>query len=410
MVMNRTPAILWQGCQPEELVLGLKQYKGKNNKYQSPQPNYITVEVQDLLRRLFSQAESILVTSITPGFSGAGIIKVQPFYPMQGGARHFIVKFGNIYIIEQEYKRYMTYVQHFIGDGCSTVILAKARTAHLGGIVYYFVGTAAHQVENFSSFYSRADFTQVKQALDNLFRHTCRIWYANQSSLCPLDLTADYKCLFSQSMKRLEQLVSKQLPSVLFQHNLTFTSLQTISEHVFANPFPVLQGIQSFFCPSYISTTHGDFNQYNILVDLHGSTWLIDFQCTGPSHTLRDVAMLDTTIRFQLLHSHEATLDERLKMEEILFGVNQFSKLKDLAPDFSAINPAIAKLYKTIVYLRTLAGWIVERNPIDEMDEYYVALLYATINTLQFSSLELVQREHALLSASLLIEHLGWGK
>jgi hypothetical protein len=44
--------------------------------------------------------------------------------------------------------------------------------------------------------------------------------------------------------------------------------------------------------------------------------------------------------------------------------------------------------------------------PSDEMREYYAALLYITMNTLSFSSLKVEQCEHALISASLLLDRL----
>ena len=53
---------------------------------------------------------------------------------------------------------------------------------------------------------------------------------------------------------------------------------------------------------------------------------------------------------------------------------------------------------------------MVEFNPDDDISEYYIALLYIALNTLCYSSLPPVQREHALLSASLLADHLALGK
>jgi hypothetical protein len=41
------------------------------------------------------------------------------------------------------------------------------------------------------------------------------------------------------------------------------------------------------------------------------------------------------------------------------------------------------------------------------MSEYFIALLYNALRTLPFSSLQAGQREHALLSASLLVSKLG---
>ena len=54
----------------------------------------IAIELEDLLQRLFSQAESILVRPIGSGQSTTGVLWVQPFY-LTGGGRPVIVKFGD---------------------------------------------------------------------------------------------------------------------------------------------------------------------------------------------------------------------------------------------------------------------------------------------------------------------------
>jgi len=59
--------------------------------------------------------------------------------------------------------------------------------------------------------------------------------------------------------------------------------------------------------------------------------------------------------------------------------------------------------------LPDMARKLVEANPVDDISEYYIALLYNALNTLRFSSLSPVQREHALLCASLLADRLGLG-
>ena len=133
---------------------------------------------------------------------------------------------------------------------------------------------------------------------------------------------------------------------------------------------------------------------------------MIDFQGTGQSHILRDIAILDSAIRFQLLPAEEATLRERLHMEEDLCSIERFSQVEQLAAKSPKENQALAKAYATVLHLRTLAGKLVERNPNADLSEYHIALFYTALNTLQFSSLADIQREHALLSASLLVDQL----
>ena len=90
-------------------------------------------------------------------------------------------------------------------------------------------------------------------------------------------------------------------------------------------------------------------------MDSTGHVWLIDFQDTGKGHILRDVAILDSVVRFQLLTEQEATLEERLLMEESLCSIERFSQVKDLTNRFSTSNEALAKAYGIVVHLR---GWL----------------------------------------------------
>ena len=56
--------------------------------------------------------------------------------------------------------------------------------------------------------------------------------------------------------------------------------------------------------------------------------WMIDFQETGQSHILRDIAMFDSVVRFQLLTAEEATLRERLSLEKALCSIKCFSQVQ----------------------------------------------------------------------------------
>src|SRR6266516_1306894 len=188
------------------------------------------------------------------------------------------------------------------------------------------------------------------------------------------------------------------------KQNLRFRNLK--GERNFTNPLLATSDL-TIVRPTYVCTTHGDFNQNNLLVDRTGHVWLIDFQETSQSHILRDVAMLDSAVRFQLLASEEATLEERLHMEEALCSIDRFSQAEQLATVFSTENPALAKNYATVVHLRTWAHKLVQQNPSDDISEYYIALLYTAMNTLRFSSLPAGQREHAVICASLLADRLG---
>ncbi len=391
------------GSSSEQAVLNL-EVDGTRVKRDTPLQNQTAFELEDLLCRLFYQTNGILVRPLTSGQSGAGVLRVQPFYSNKGIGREMIVKFGDVRKIQEEYRNFKEFVEPFVGGGHNTAVLDVRRTTHLGGITYTFLGSSSDQLVDFADFYRDSSAPQITNALDRLFLETCGTWYANHK-LQLLDLTADYKRLFGYTPKQLDQTRSKQLKSVRGRQRLRFTSLN--SERTFINPLLVMAG-SPLACTTYTCTTHGDFNPHNLLVDNNGDIWLIDFQGTGPSHILRDVAMLDSAIRFQLLAEDDATLEERYHLEEVLLdGIQRFSQIEQLAPSISTGNQALMKAYATVVHLRSLAHRLVAQNRVDDISEYYTALFYTALNTLQFFTLSSRQREHALLSASLLVDRLG---
>jgi DNA-binding response OmpR family regulator len=405
MGINLALDVNWQSRNKSELAVLNLEISGMHVKRRTPLQNLMAVELDDLICRLFHDAESVVVQMLPSGRSGTGVLRIQPYYSARGVGNEVIVKFGECEKIEHEYKNFKQYVQPFIGGGRSTTVLDVRRTQHLGGIIYSLLGTSNDKLVDFGTFYRRSDLFQIEHALHRLFNVTCNSWYVNREPLHPFNLIENYQRMSIYPRKKLEQTLSKQIKYMQGKHKFFFNSLNH-RERAFTNPLVAMDRL-SIVRPAYTCATHGDFNQYNLLVDDAGNTWLIDFQDTGKSHILRDVAMLDAVVRFQLLLAEEATLEERLQMEEALFSIKLFSQVHLLAQRFQTSNLELAKAYASVVQLRKLAFQLVEHNLVDDLSEYYIALLYCALNTLGFSSLQQVQREHALLSASLLVDKLG---
>lgn len=401
--INLALSIHWQQVSGPEQVVAHLEIDGTRVKRNPVLKKRLALELEELLCRLFYQAESVIVRPMTEGQSAAGVLWAQPFYA-NGGGRAVVLKFGDFRVIEKEYANFEQYVQPFIGGGRNSTILGTRRTPYLGGILYSLLGADSEHLEDFGSFYRRSEAPEIEAALDRLFLDTCGAWYANAGQLQPCNLTEEYQQLLGFTSEKLKQPVSELQRRVQGTQKLYFKDLN--SERGFKNPLLVIDG-PPLMRSTYTCITHGDFNYHNLLVDQTGHTWLIDFLRTGRGHKLRDIAQLDAEIRFVLLTSEEATLEERLWMEERLCSIERFSQVKKLLASAPASNPALARAYATVVHLRLLACQMVSQNPRDDMSEYYIALFYNALNTLRFSSLPLGQREHALLSASILAERLG---
>lgn len=398
--INLSLDIIWQHIKGPEQVVHNLEISGNKIRRNPPLLKQIATELEDLLCRLFHNATSILVKPLTQGQSATGVLRVQQFLK-SGGGQSVIVKFGDFRQIEEEHSNFKHYIQPFIGGGRNTTVLGKSRTPHLGGIIYSLLGTDAERLEDFGSFYHHAEISQINAVLDHLFLDTCAAWYANPGQLKPYDLTSHYQTMFGFTYENLDHAILELQKTVKVGPKLLFKSLSC--EHPFTNPLQRIDG-SHFICPTYTCITHGDFNQHNILIDVTNHTWLIDFQSAGPGHILRDIAQLDSEVRFLLLSPDEATLDERLAMEELLCSVERFSQLPQLVGKFVTTNPALAKACATVLHLRLLASKVVAQNPGDDFSEYAIALYYNAMNTLRFYGLPSRQREHALLCASLLVD------
>lgn len=392
----------WQGRKPEQILINL-EFEGRRLRKAPELLHRLVLELDDLLCRLFHHAKSLIIESPESGHGRGAVLKVQPEIPNAGVPQAVIVKFGEAALIDREHSNFKEYVEHFVGGARSTSVKGLRRTQKLGGIVYSFLGGTGDRFESLGEMYRRADAAQIKNTLDHLFQETCGRWYSNLGTIHHHNLTQDYQQLLGFDWDKLEG-NREDLKSVQGRERLLFEDLTR--DRKFTNPIRAARD-QEIVKSTYSVVTHGDLNENNILIDPVGNTWLIDFAFTGRGHILRDVAKLDSVVRFQLLAETQATLEERLAMEEALCGLIRFSDIEQLPLRFASDNPSIAKTFEISSHLLARARKLVGQNPHDDIGEYYAALLFNALNTLRFYSVPNLQRQHALLSACLLADRLG---
>jgi hypothetical protein len=269
------------------------------------------------------------------------------------------------------------------------------------------LGGDSDRLQDFGTFYQEAEIDSIYKVLDNLFFDTCKNWYDSRGIMQFHNLTADYQSVEKDHLEASASAIKERIVFLQEKQRFCFKSLS--AERTFTNPLQAVAG-RSFVRPTYVCLNHGDLNQCNLLVDGSQRCWLIDFETTGRSHYLQDIATLDSVIRYQLLEAEEATLEERLAMEEALCGIRYFSELGQLLDAFSTSNPALAKTYATVIHLREIARTMAKHSSHDDLTEYSIALFYKALETLGYSSLTIEQREHALLCASLLIDRLNMNR
>ena len=258
-------------------------------------PFQLKPELYDLFRRMFRGAESLVIRDLPAGQSGAGVLRVEPYYAA-GAGTPVIVKFGKKDKIRQESDNYIRHVEQFVGSYSSTQ-LRHALGRVMGAISYQLIGTELSAVVSFADYYRKHGAEEACNTLDHLFSNTCGRWYDNREGirrsrdflkLYQAGLHTDWDEVWQGAAAAGVDMAGQQieLPGLAGRFTNPKLWLAANAEHAHIT--------------SWQATTHGDLNEHNILVTAQGDCWLIDFYRTGPGHILRDAAELETAIKFNL--------------------------------------------------------------------------------------------------------------
>ena len=377
------------------------QVGGNRLKSSDPLFERLREELEDLFCRLFSHVVEIGLRPMETGFSGTRVLIADLYFEDRLPGSSVVIKFGDYKIMKREYENFKDYVEYRVSGAKHTAIGKFRRTSNLGGILYSFLGAGMEKVRSFYQFFEVASLSDVQFTLHRLFKITCRPWYVNFKSSGLCDLMDYYWTSLARPFEGIRR-TKASLKSVKGKGRLIFRSLG--SSQQFLDPVAQIENLK-VFGDLIECITHGDLNLGNLLVDEHGDSWLIDFQSTGFSHYFRDFVELDTCIRILDLDHKLFSLQERLAMEAVLNSISNFEELGNLKVGFSSKNDLVSKSFSTVLYLREMAGNIKLLND-DNMASYYVGLFCNTLNFIRFPGYTKIQKEHALLSASLILDRL----
>ena len=360
-------------------------------------------DVQRLLQTLFYSAEAIQATYLLPpeaaptrSQSGAVLITVHPRLP-NGLAEPVVVKLSSCDEIEREVQGY-NQIEPFLGGQRHADMRGHAYSRGLGGLVYSFINAdELGDIHVFDDLFANAPADEIIQLRRQFFTRTFRQIFSDATRE-PIDLAAMYSQALGLTPQKLRQAIAERRPNAAGELQLHFKGLPG----TYPNPLLwVLHGdiFRRLDTIARVCLCHGDLHGRNILVDSAGRFWLLDFARVDRSHALRDFAELETDIKFELLRT--ADLGQLLRFEQALLAPTLFS---DQAAADAFGNAQIDKAYQVIVALRALAA--EQLNLHEDMDEYYQALLFHTLNVLRLRRPSADKKEHALLAAALICQRL----
>ncbi len=398
--INFDLSISWQGISLREVARDLEMDD-------RPPLGVLDAEVDELLCKLFSQADEIVVSRLIPADripsasqSGAVLLKVQPHFERTGWGMHMVVKLATRDKIEVEAVNYEQYVDGFIAGFRHTKIHHQVETHLLGGIVYTLVGAPIEECVDLGTFYAEHSASETVGVLRELFTEICQRWYdsRNRRPRRTRDLIELYAKPLKLSADRLEAAMAE---AGLFD----WTGARKVRHKIpglkgrFVNPVEWLGRHPSLPTQTSLCSTHGDMHSRNLLVDRNRQAWLIDFYRTGPGHLYRDLIELESDVKFTLLDVTD--LPSLLRFESALLSADHFNDAPTI-PSFQ--EPELTKAFRVVQGMRHIAGQLAD--PGADMLDYYQGLLLQTLAVIRLRHVTLEKKRHAYLAASLLVERL----
>ncbi len=380
-----------------EAFLASLPKKLRFNTIPAPPPDQLADEADELLRKLFCRCEGIHVQDVRGGYSDAAVFQVVPWYPARGQGEALIAKIGEPAIIDQEINNYKNHVQGVVGGHRLPKDLDYARTRSMAGIVYSFAGLG--EVKDFAAFYQQAELSEIVPVIENLFYETC---FPKRADAGAVAKDTDLRELYMQLLYLYEPVLRASLEKTMGgRHPFHKDGEQTIW---LADTVPLVNPV-TFALSSdlradvYMTILHGDLNGYNVLIDRHRETWLIDFAktCRGP--LLQDYATFETFLRLSLVTSKDRHL--LYDWAQVSFGAGSLCDI--VLPSPLQHNPQIQKAHQAILTVRKLA---LQNRMGDAEKTYLVGLLFNALKIMTIMNLPPAERDHALIAASLIAQRL----
>jgi CheY-like chemotaxis protein len=362
-------------------------------------------ELEGIFRLAFSNCRTIGVHPMALGASGTGLVRVEREFEDGSRGSSVVAKFGDVELIQRELEGWKE-LRDYWGSERATEVLESHRGLGLGLLQYRFLGVGAQQLRTFSRYYDDAGAEDVATTLERLFKETCHLWFDGKNRVpeekARLDLTyrralgidvdrlvKSYEFRFGKPCRDSDIVhhpeLDRDLPHVV--RMLKKDELQIVSD-------------------TWSCRTHGDMHMENLLVaPADGQCWLIDFARSGLGHWARDFAILETSIRLQLIVN--SNLAELYEFESLMASAQALGAPLDLS---GIADPSTRKAAFVIQRLREVAAELIEPYPPERaFDEYLVALVFASTKFLEFHRLlnRKWRKHHVLIATGVMLDRLA---
>lgn len=379
-------------------------------------------EVEDLFGKLFAPASKIyLQNTITQGMTASFVVRVLPTFPYGAGTT-MVVKMGRADKIKTEADNCRHFVEPLL-QANAVRLMADGYMRHIGGICYTLTANdLGRGINEFDRLYSDISIPaeRISGSIKQLFDINLKNWYHDKREWDRrnlIDLYLDAFNLRIAGRHKLERLYSEFETffdrATLLEERLELR-FEDGTKRFVTNPLQWLERHDKD-CRMRIelNITHGDLTGRNIMADnvfteqrddenqtsyAYHKFYLIDFFRTRESHTLRDLVIFETDLKY------------RLYMKMGVPALAEFEKIEWalLAPPNGALRVSAEgeRLYSVLRDLREIGAKLRRLERHEWMKEYLVSILMATLNVVRLSHIEPERKKQAILSASMICDQL----
>lgn len=358
-------------------------------------------DYEKIVRLVHHDCSEVRLQPISGGYSGSLVFRDDAYDRRGRREMPFVLKLDRIDPILAEVRGYEHHVKRYIQNN-ATQVIQHERSGAYGGILYTFVGIGGPQSRIFSleDYYRSHDTEEVLGVFDILFRKVLRSWYG-QPRLRDLKLYSLYRDIFNYAGVRIWAEARYGISPGEEEIELPF-GLGRSSNPLFFMEH-VLPGRLSSEWSVYEGSVHGDLNMKNVLMDDERNLWLIDFAMTGYSHILRDIAKLESVLKFEMIPiESDERLSRLLALEKVFLASRHMGDVPDIPG--GGHDPDVLKAYSVVKNLRKYADTITLLD--DDIRQYWLALLNYTLCVPAYVSVNDRMREFSWISSSLLCNAL----
>lgn len=346
--------------------------------------------IEDLLRMLLRD-----YTHVTLGrmlWRKPGRAALEAFCQTAAREDQFILVCGDHQEIQQEAQNYQNFAPQAFKNGVMRLALSH-QAGRFAALAWELLPKVdLEDLQTFSSFYRENSERNIRQMLSLLVHETLGDWYAQG---CIQDFSEGRESLrlpsgFREGLDRL----GREARSKGILRELKLSAEHILMEFAdndpifFRSPEPFLRdaGFAHFAGSAILSP--GELDPETILVSTMGHPWITSFREAGCAFAWRDLVMLESAIRFDLLALD--SLQHADDFERNAFTAGPLGATARWNPP----SPSLSKSRAAIQELRNQAAKLVGQDPLP----YYLGLLDKTLQDVSSGNSDQAHTKSELLT------------